>query len=186
MSKFLSALQKPLLILLILVTGLLAFPTAGALAAGPDSVGNPPTGQPDPSRLENAWARQQQVFQRQGDRLSRAGELISKVQALIDKANGKGWDTSAVQAALTAFQSAVQDAQTVHAGGTSLIAAHAGFDANGKVTDRTQAIATVKALHQVILDTRAALNGTGRALIQALKDLRLAHKPASTPAPGTP
>jgi len=186
MSKIVSALQKPLLILLILATGLLAFPTAGALAAGSDSMGTPPTGQPDNSRLENAWARQQQVFQRQSDRLSKAGDLISKVQALIEKANGKGWDTSAVQAVLRAFQSAVQNAQSVHAGGTRLIAAHAGFDASGKVTDRTQAVTTVKALHQVIQDTRVALNGTGKALVQALKDLRAAHKPASAPTPSTP
>jgi hypothetical protein len=51
------------------------------------------------------------------------------------------------------------------------------------VTDRTQAIATVKALQQVLKDTRTAMDGTGRALLQALRDLRAAHKPTPTATP---
>ena len=97
-------------------------------------------------------------------------------------------DTSAVQAALTAFQSAIQSAQSIHDGGASLISTHAGFDASGNVLDQTQAKATVQSLRQVNQNTRSALNGTGKALIAAIQALRQAHKPtpSANPAPTNP
>ena len=146
----------------------------------------PPTStQPAGTRLQIAWGHVQKVYQRQGDMLTKAASLVTKVQALDDKANGKGWDTSAVQAALTAFQSAIQNAQSIHAGGASLISAHAGFDASGNVLDKTQAKATVLSLHQVNQNIRSAMNGTGKALCAAIKALRQAHKP-TTPAQPPP
>ncbi len=176
-----SVLTKSVLSILILSLGLFALPLTGVQAAGPTATGTPAAGQRADARLARAWAAEQRTFQRQGDLLTRAAGLISKVQGLIDKANAKGWDTSALQAALNAFQSAVQNALSAHNGGTSILSAHAGFDANGNVTDRVQALATVQALRQVLKDTRSAMDGTGKALRQALKDLRQAHKPAATP-----
>ena len=184
MNKMIALLKKTCLALLILGIGILALPSTPSLAAGLNDTGTPPAAQPANARLEQAWGREQQAYQRQADLLGKADGLISKVQALINKASAKGWDTNAVQAALNAFQAAVQDARAVHAGGAALIASHPGFDENGKVVDRTQALETVKGLHQVLQDTRTAMNGTGKALRAAIQALRDAHKSSqSSPAP---
>ncbi len=141
-----------------------------------------PTAQPDNSRLEKVWAREQAIYQREGNRLANASNFIARVQTLIDKANQKGWDTSSVQAALNALSAVIPAVQAAHDPGAAIIASHAGFDANGKVTDRTTAIATAKSLAQVLKDTRIAMNGTGKALRAAIRAFRDAH-PRPTPHP---
>ena len=180
MLKMTTLIKYFALAALVLAIALAAFPFTGALAA---SLNGQTNAQPDNSRLENLWARQQATYQRQSDRLSNASTYISKVQALITKANGKGWDTSAVQAALKTLSTVIPAVQAAHAPGATIIASHAGFDGAGKVTDRTTAIATTKSLAQVLKDTRIAMNGTLKALREAVKAFRQAHhKPATTPA----
>jgi hypothetical protein len=132
-------------------------------------------------RLEQIWARAQTVFQRQGDRLAKADDFLAKAQPLIDRASQKGWDTSAVQAALNAFAAVIPAAQAAHDPGAAIKTSHNGFDADGNVTDRAAAIETVKSLGQVLKDTRAAMNGTGQALREAVKAFRNAHRPALAP-----
>ena len=176
--------KKLLLVALIFAVVLAAFPLGIASAAGLNDPVTPPATKPDNTRLENVWAREQTVYQREGDRLARAGELVTKIQTLLDKAKAKGWDTSAVQAALDAFSAAIPAAQSAHAPGAAIISSHAGFDADGKVTDRTTAVQTVKSLAQVLKDTRTAMDGTGKALREAIKALREAHpRPTPTTAP---
>jgi hypothetical protein len=184
MFKMTSLFKKIALGALVLAMGLAAFPMLGASAAGLSDQTPPPATKPDNSRLETAWAREQTTYQRQGDLLGKASGVVSKIQTLIDKANAKGWDTTAAQAALAAFSAALPAAQSAHAGGAAIISGHAGFDADGKVTDRTTAIATVKSLRDVLQSTRTAMDGTGKALREALKALREAHpRPTATPAP---
>lgn len=169
MSKLIPFFKKFALAALVITIGLAVLPAASASAASNQGVGN--------TRLEQIWARTQTVYQRQGDRLAKADAFIARVQSLIDRASQKGWDTSAVQAALDAFAAVIPAAQAAHNPGAAIIASHNGFDATGKVTDRTAAIETVKALGQVLKDTRATLNGTGQALREAVKAFRDAHKP---------
>jgi hypothetical protein len=186
MLKMTAFFKKFALAALVLAIALAAFPFAGASAAG---LNGQNITQPDYSRLENLWARQQATYQRQSDRLSNASTFISRVQALIDKATAKGWDTSGVQAALNALSAVIPAVQAAHDPGAAIIASHAGFDATGKVTDRNTAIATMKSLAQVLKDTRIAMNGTLEALRDAVKAFRQAHPhPATTPAvtPSTP
>jgi hypothetical protein len=187
MFKSTSLLKKIALVTLVIALGLAILPAAGASAAGIKEVANLPVNKTvDNSRLEQAWARLQQTYQKQGARLAAAEGIITKGQTLIDKATQKGYDTSAVQAALNAFSAALPGAQAAHDNGAAIIASHAGFDENGKVTDRTTAIATTKSLHQVLADTRAAMGGTGKALREAIKAFREANKPAQAPATTTP
>ena len=176
MFKITALFKKIVLAALVLLIGLAVVPLTGAAAAGLNA-------QPDNTRLENLWVRQQAAYQVQSNRLSDAGAFIARAQALIDKANAKGWDTSGVQAALDALSAVIPTVQAAHAPGAAIIASHAGFDASGKVTDRTAAIATVKSLAQVFKDTRTAMNGTWKALVEAVKAFRQAHpRPATTPA----
>ena len=180
MLKIPALFKKIAVAALILAIALAAFPFAGATAAG--LTGQYQT-QPDYPRLENLWARQQATYQRQSNLLSNASTFITKVQTLIDKASAKGWDTSGIQAALNALSSVIPAVRAAHAPGAAIIASHAGFDTGGKVTDRAAAIPTVKSLAQVLKDTRTAMNGTLRALYEAVKAFRQAHPhPAITPA----
>jgi hypothetical protein len=181
MFKMTALLKKIALVTLVLAIGLAAFPLTSASAAGSNDQTNPHPGNP---RLEKAWVHLQRAYQRQGNRLARSGNFIANVQGLIDKANTNGWNTSSLQDALDAFSAAIPAAQAAHDPGVAIIASHAGFDADGKVTDRATAITTVKSLSQVIKDTHTAMNGTGKALREAIKTFRDAHpRPTTTPAP---
>lgn len=181
MLKMNALLKKIALAVLVLAIALAVFPISGASAAGLNSQTNLPAGNP---RLEKLWARQQHVYQREGTRLENSSQHIARAQALIDKAKAKGWDTSAVQTALNALSAVIPAAQAAHNPGAAIIASHAGFDAAGKVTDQTTAIATTKALAKVLQDTHTAMNGTGKALREATKAFRAAHpRPTTPPTP---
>jgi hypothetical protein len=182
MFKMTILFKKIALAALALAIGLAALPLDGASAAGLKDATTPPINQTRSNqRLETLWAREQQIYQRQGNRLDKADEFIAKVQTLIDRANGKGWDTSAVQNALNAFAAVIPSAQAAHDNGAAIVANHAGFDADSKVVDRASAIETLKSLNQVLKGTRTAMNGTGEALREAIKAFRDSHRPASSP-----
>jgi hypothetical protein len=191
MSKLIPSFKKFALAALILAIGLVALPASSASAAGLQDDTTPPATQlaygvvpvppRDNARLEQVWAREKTVYQRQSDRLAKADEFIARAQSLIDKANQRGWDTSIVQAALNTFSAVIPAAQAAHDPGVAIIASHNGFDEDGKVTDRAAAVETVKALGQVLKDTRLAMNSTGRALREAIKAFRDAHRPAQAP-----
>ena len=193
MFKLIPFIKKITLAALVLAIGLAVLPTFGASAAGLDNQTALPSNQAvNNTRLEQVWARAQAVYQRQGDRLSKADTFIARVQSLIDKATAKGWDTSAVQDALDALTAVIPAVQAAHDPGAAIIASHNGFDASGKVIDRTAAIATAKSLVQVLKDTRTAMNGTVKELHDAVKAYRQAHPhtanttsltPSSTPTP---
>jgi hypothetical protein len=192
MSKLIAFFKKFALTALVLAIGLVALPASSASAAGLQDETPPATTLPanevapvparDNARLEKVWARAQTVYQRQSERLSKSDEFITRAQSLIDKANQKGWDTSVVQAALNAFSAVIPAAQAAHNPGVTIIASHNGFDADGKVTDQAAAVETVKALSQVLKDTRLAMNGTSHALREAVKAFRDAHRPVQAPA----
>ena len=176
MSKLIPFFKKFALAALVLAIGLTALPAASASAASLQEQTTPTGNQPaNYARLERVWARAQNAYQHQGDRLAKADEFLTRAQSLIDKANQKGWDTSAIQAALNAFGAVIPAAQAAHDPGAAIIASHNGFDAAGKVTDRAAAIGTVKALGQVLKGTHAAMNGTGQALRAAVRAFREAH-----------
>jgi hypothetical protein len=187
MSNLTPFFKKFALAALVLAISLAALPAAGASAAALHDETTPPANAAVPvsardnQRLEQAWARAQTAYQRQSDRLAKTGEFITNAQSLIDKANQKGWDTSALQAALNAFAAVIPAAQAAHNPGAAIIASHNGFDAAGKVTDRTAAVETLKALGQVLKNTHLAMDGTGEALRAAVKAFRDAHRPTRAP-----
>lgn len=168
MSKLVPFFKRFSLAALVLAIGLAALPTAGASGVVPVSA--------------RGAASLQNETTPPANRPAKADEFITNAQSLIDKANQKGWDTSAVQVALNAFTAIIPTAQAAHNPGAAIIASHNGFNADGKVTDRAVAVETVKALGQVLKDTRLAMNRTGQALREAVKAYRNAHRPAQAPA----
>ncbi|MFZ5819446.1 MAG: hypothetical protein ACOYYJ_06060 [Chloroflexota bacterium] len=182
--KMTSLFKKTVLLALAAALALAALPMTSASAAGLGETPEPPADQAQVSdeRLEQVWARLQQAYERQGQALERAGEMTTRIQSLIDKMTENGKDTAALQAALDAFEQGLAEAQPVYASAGSIISAHAGFDAEGKVTDREQAIATLKDLGGKVKELRQLIGEPGKALREAVKAFRQAHRPADDAA----
>jgi hypothetical protein len=56
-----------------------------------------------------------------------------------------------------------------------IVNSHQGFDANGKVTDPEKAKETVKQMREKMQEIRAALDGTGKALHEAIQAFKAAN-----------
>jgi hypothetical protein len=154
----------------------LAFTAAVAPAYADEGAGGAQTaggGQ----RLEKIYAREQEWLEMQAERLSHTGEFAAKVQAFIDEQKAKGKDIAALEAALAAYNQQVAEAQDLHNTAAGLLAAHAGFDENGQVTDPEQALQTVREAGQALRDARQTLNRARHDLLKALRDYRRANRP---------
>ncbi len=108
--------------------------------------------------------------------------MTTRLQNLINRAAQNGKDVSAVQSALDAFEAALPDAKSAYESAQSMVDTHQGFDDSGKVTDTETARATVQALREKFKAVHDAMNGTGKALLEALRDFREANpRPVPTP-----
>jgi hypothetical protein len=128
-------------------------------------------------QLEKVWAHQLKLYERLGKVFDHKEDRLAKAQELIDKATAKGKDTTAVQAALNAFVAAVEKSRSTYEDIQALVTAHAGFDSNGKVTDATQAEATVQEVRAKLQALKTSMDGTGKALREAVRAFREANKP---------
>ena len=185
MSKFSLLFKKTVLIALVAALALIALPLTSVSAAGLNEPSDPPAGttQQSAERLEKIWARLQKAYERQGQMLDRADGMTEKAQGLIDKMEEKGKDVAALQAALDAFEDALKDAHPIYESAKGIINSHKGFDADGKVTDREQALETVKELGAKMKEIREIAGEPGKALREAVKAYREANRPTDTSGP---
>lgn len=184
MSKIMMWFRKTFLVAMVAGLGLSALPVASAFALGLNDTATPPApGLISNARLEQVWAKEQSRYQLLGRMFGDSDKMIANAQKLIDKAKTNGKDVSAVQSALDAFAAAVKQARTVYDGGQSVIASHQGFDSAGKVTDATQAKATVKSVMDIFKQIRQIVEGPRKALREAVKAFRDANKPTGTSTP---
>jgi hypothetical protein len=167
---------------LLVALGLASLPVLSVSAAGLDD--QTPSAQPQREitneRLERIWARQLTAY----NRLGKTDQFIERVQKLIDRASANGKDVSAVQAALDAFADAWKDAKSIYESMNGIVNSHQGFDDNGKVTDPERAKETVREMREKFDEIRNALDGTGKALREAIRTFREANpRPVKTPSP---
>jgi len=176
MNTITALFRKTILVTLVIALGLAAFSVTGVQAAGQYDPPTPPTPGPITNeRLEQIWARQLHAYERIGNGFERADAFTAKIQELIDRAKANGKDVTTVQAALDAFEAALKDAHPIYESGKGIVNSHKGFDDAGKVTDPEQARQTVKDMHDKLEEIRDAMNGTGRALKEAIKAFREAN-----------
>lgn len=151
----------------------------GAAAPALAQAGTPPA--PDPARqaqrLERLLAREQEWLSRQAENLARANEAADKVQVRIDELKSEGKDTAALEAALAAFQEQLAEAQTAHDAANATLSAHAGFDADGHVTDAILARETVKSAGKSLRDAHRLLREAGHDLRRAIREFRRENRP---------
>jgi hypothetical protein len=177
--------RRTILFALALALGLASLPLVSVSAAG---AYDPPVPgaerkQPSNERLEQVWGRQLKHYERMGQRFEREDEFMAKAQKLIDRAKENGKDVSAVQAALDAFEAAVQKARPIYESMNGIVNSHQGFDANGKVTDPAGAQETVQAMHAKFQEIKATMDGTGKVLREAIKSFREANPRTPRPTP---
>jgi hypothetical protein len=180
MNKLISVSTKILLVVLLAGLGLVAFPAADVAAAGAAEESNPPR-QIDPARLEQAYDRLVDWYTYQSTWMGNADANIARIQTLIGKATERGYDASAVQAALDAFTAVLPAARASNQQAAGILATHAGFDESGKVTDAAAAVETLRSLQAALKSAHDSMNGTGQALKDALRAFRDANRPPSQP-----
>ncbi len=167
--------KKTVLFALVAALGLASLPFV-SVAAQSSTPTPAPQGQLSNERLGRVWARQLRRYQRMG----RANIFVDRIQMLIDRAKANGKDVSAVQAALDAFKAALKNAQPIYESTKGIVNSHQGFGDSGKVIDPVTAQQTVLAVHAKFQEIRTALNGTGKALRDAIRTFRQAN-PQPTP-----
>jgi hypothetical protein len=171
--------KKTIMVTLAAVLVFAAFPMTSAFAQGV----TPPTGGITNTKLEQVWARELKNYDRIG-KFFTDNSLISKIQDKLDKAAAAGKDVSAVQAALNAFEAALKSAKPTYDSISAIVTAHQGFDATGHVTDAVAAKNTVKEMHTNMVQLKTVMNGTGKALMDAIKAFRDANKSAKPSGSG--
>jgi len=174
--------KKTVLFALVAALAVASLPLV-SVSAAPATDDPPPQREVTPEKLEQVWARQQKVYERLVNANDRSDTFIERVQGLLDKVVENGKDVSAVQAALDAFESAVKDAHPVYESAKGIINSHQGFDNDGKVTDTEKALETVKSMGGNLREIKDTMNGTGRALREAIRAFREANpRPERNPS----
>ena len=167
---------------IVFALGLASLPLSSVSAAGDYDPPVPEQRQISAERLERVWARQLRLYQHIGNGFEREASFIERVQSLIDRAEANGKDVSGVQAALDDFEAAVKDARPIYESANGIVNSHQGFDENGRVIDPEKAQETVQAMRWKLQQIKDAMDGTRKALREAIRAFREANpRPQSTP-----
>lgn len=166
---------KTVLYALIAALAVAAMPFSNVSAMSKNNLTTPAAGEVSNERLEQVWARQLRAYDRLGKGFDRADRFIAKAQNLIDRASQNGKDVTALQAALDAFEASTKAAHPIYESANGIVNSHQGFDENGKVTDPEKAKETIKSMDEKLKEIRAAMDGTGQALREAIKAFREAN-----------
>jgi uncharacterized protein YlxW (UPF0749 family) len=114
--------------------------------------------------LKNELKREQTWLNTQQNHLDKANQAAAKAQELIDAAKSEGKDVAALEAGLAVFKNQISSAQSAHDVACGILSTHAGFDADGNITDRDAA-------HQTIISARQSLENAHKMIDQAVRDL---------------
>jgi hypothetical protein len=161
-------------IILVAALGLFALPLTPAQAAAETENGGYP-------RLEELLRRENYALERQGERLAHTEQVIAKTQALIEKAQEKGLDTSDLEDALATYQERLPAVQAYHDQAASILANPAGFDTDGKVTDRQEAFKTLRSAGEALRRAHLKITEAGMDLRAAVRAFLQANKAAFAP-----
>jgi hypothetical protein len=170
-------IRKLMLMGLVMMIMAVLLPVASAGAAPLKDVPTPGSGKNAYPRVERAFQRVKNWYDKQGVFLTRSGEFISRAEKFLAKAEEKGLDTSSLRGLLDSFANSIPAVQAAHDRAGASISAHNGFDGNGKVTDITTAVQTVKDATAALQEGRQAHLGKGQALAEAMRAFWQANKP---------
>jgi hypothetical protein len=158
--------------LTLAVALLAAGATMGSAAAAPRAADTSP---PNTARLEHAYQAERWHLREMEHRLYEAHQYAERVAALITHLKAHGLDTAPLDRALDAFRAHMADARHQWEAARNTLATHAGFDAQGHVTDAAKAGATLRDAHSHLMRGRAILGAADRALHEAVAAFLRAH-----------
>ena len=150
----------------------------GSAYAAPAGGAGATKGNPALSRM---YRDEQQRLKLQDARLKRAAEYVAKIDSLIARLKVKGKDTAALEQAAAAFRAGIAQARAEWQAASDLLAAHAGFDAAGKVSDADQARATLKDAHSHMEQAHTVARGAYKSLHEAIVAYRKANREVKEP-----
>jgi len=165
-----------LALLVALVAAGMSFGSASAAPSKP----TPPN--PSNTALTRSYKLEQDRLKVQDVRLNNAVKYAGKIDELIAKLKAKGQDTAALEQAVAAFRAEIAKARAEWQAASTTLAAHAGFDAAGKVTNADQARATLKDAHDHMEQTHSIARGAYEKLHAAIVAYRKAHREVKEPA----
>lgn len=131
-------------------------------------------------RLELAYQRLLLAADVHAVHLDHTADLAERVQEWIDFLAGEGEDVSDLQAALDAFKAAAAESEGYYQEAQTILEAHAGFDDEGRVIDREQAVETLRKAGQALRDARRTLKDGTIQLRRAFGEWRREHRPQPT------
>ena len=181
--KIISTLLAAVAVCGLMLAGL--FVPTSTVQAAPTADDGTPTGPfADGSRLEFGCRQVNRILEGQQDRINLANHVAEQAQTWIDELKGRGKDTSALEAALSAFKSGIKSAQAKHNDAQGIMDTHAGFDGDCKLTDREQAKTTLQTAGDALREAHRLIADAGREFRRAVRAWRGANRPAvSTSAP---
>lgn len=142
-----------ILLAFLLVGTLLIVPSAAYAQEGiPSTDGGAQLGEQIDEALELYFIRLQLAVENQQARIDASYRVIDATRQALPLAAELGVDTGPIEAATNTFEAEVARAQGPHDEGAAIVAARAGFDAEGKVVDREAAVATVRDATQKLVD----------------------------------
>ncbi len=169
-SKIMTTVLSGLTMLGLTTAALAWMPVAVASAATPNALIVPITG------LEEIYANTLTIFQGQETRFSSVAlQIADDAQKFIDIQRALGRDTSSLDAALANFNAQIAEASTAHDQAGSILSAHAGFTANGRVANRAQAVQTLNSARDYMRQAHNLIASSGRDLNAALRAFHQAN-----------
>ncbi len=139
------------LIALTLITGivLLAIPSQSVFAQDDTPPNSPRKQQKDLSDVLEALTDK---YDDMGDAIQNTDDVVRKIQGWIEQLESHDRDASGLQTSLDTFLTNMEAVQTTYDNVGDLLNVHAGFDADGNVTDEIQALATLRSIAEGLLD----------------------------------
>lgn len=123
-------------------------------------------------RLEYALKRLAIRAGIQQDLIEGAGQYADLTEDFIEDQQAAGRDTSTLETALSTFRAEIDQAQALNDEAKRILDEKAGFNADGKVVDREQAVDTIESANRALQDARQTLAIARQDFRQAVRDYR--------------
>jgi hypothetical protein len=125
--------------------------------------------------LENVYEKSAKLVEHVGTDLERTSTIDERITKAIERQNEMGEDTSEVQTALNTYLAKLPAMESTYGDAVGIYEAHAGFDADGKVTDIDEATDTIQALKDTLVQTHRDWHEATRELRDVLDAYHDAH-----------
>jgi hypothetical protein len=148
--------QTLLSLAVIVAVVMLALPTGTVAAQAEDPQLGEDRPAEEPKGLDGWYAELVDRYEQAGERIGNADEAADRLAQRIETLTEAGLDPVRLQAILDDFQANMDAVQAAYDDLGEVIDEHAGFDADGQVTDEGLALGTLRQIADGLLDLHQA------------------------------